>query len=1556
MKKKFIQILMLLIAAVSVGSFVSCKDTSEDLYNELRTQALTENASLKEALNAYEQKLNDQIALYTRLEQELNAVKKDSLSKITAELGRQADLIAQLQADLDGKADQADLDALRALVDSLKNQISGEGGIVINLQNLIENDAAQDALIATLQSEISDLKSWKEKLEQWCDNNNFADVLDWMNKLQQEMTEAKDKINAAIAKAEEAKGVADSALELARLAYESAQTANAIANEAKTNAAIAQTTADSAKELATTANATANDALNKATEALTLARANKEAIDALTQLVNANKTQIDINTNDIAKNSEAIAKLIEDVAKNSEQISELNNTVSVLSEQVKKALDDASQALAQSTVNMNDITYLKTYVENLKELIDKLQNADSDTNDQLADILDRLCCLDAQLATMEATVGLLTTANIVYLAEAKCYADQQIALLKDWVLDQIKVELTDYLKKDDIDLTKYVTKEEIANYVTKAEAANYATKAELEKLTEKFGQYTTTENLNKLLEALKAEMTSAMTEADAALKVALLNLIDEKISELDIASIRERIKANEVDIEWLKNQLSDLSGKMDGFISREEFESWKDQIHGEITQIGNQQGNTNIAEFLNGWTLTITTDLTKTLNEKLAELKEELKSEITADIAKTLVDDYHFITEDDITGLAEALALLETYKDKLAALDGYEERIKALEDKILDLAGLEAKVNLLESTAITMDDLADYIKAEDVAKLLNDYVKKDDLSGYATLAALDEYAKKSELAGYATKDDLNGYASKDDIKDFVTLNDVKKYLEDNGYGSPDLSKFLTLEKFAEEKADILSKISANTTEINKIKSTLETVTSDISTMKSDISTLQTDVQTVKDDLDKLEKKMNEELDKIKSDVTALQNKLAKQVTGITIQHTVNPMFGSFNIPAGIQSNVLLAYYGVPFNDIEFPTYKTGNYGERADQAFTSEEIDLLKEMGLEVFEAAANMPLLAEDGNAGKVYMTINPNTADLDGLKLSIVNSLDKEAPIKLKPIKKSDEKLMWGYTRADNGFYEADAYVDAKTVMNSSNNGIVLTREEIKEAFKDIKEKITEVVKSKDTNLPMSDLAIDIYSVIRDMKAEKSGLKCTYTTTEADATETEHSVYSEYSLLSTFLNPLNLNTGKDFNFKTMPGYEAVVNLFNKLASKAKDKVHTAFNELNSSDLIKKIVNLKIVEVKLKDLDPDMVAKFEITVGDEVTIDGLTYHMVLGAGTNVPVKYAPGLKVNGTTVGIPSEYLINPSNPEVTTATLVINGNVTSGTDGVVPMQLVIPVKNDADTKYVWYDMSEVSDFVAELTPDNVIVIDGTNVARFTGSSFTSLATSINLSKMIDLSSGTTPTLKLEFTYDLRDEMQTIWGYTQDAVASVNDMIQDIKSILDEFNDTLAKINSYEGKINSEIDNVVDNYLMKYLDKINNTVVGFVNSFNRRLQPFMVASTSKGFKQVSAFKEYPTVLSSDVTLYPTTRTLELIAPIARKHVAVTNVFSDDLSKSVQAGTLSKSLMSAVNTGDLNKVFDGNKRMIEASGMEKNYVYEVAYSVLDFDGNMATHRYYIKIQ
>ena len=50
MKKKLIQILMLLVVAVSIGAFVSCKDTNEDLYNELRNQTSVGDQTLAERL------------------------------------------------------------------------------------------------------------------------------------------------------------------------------------------------------------------------------------------------------------------------------------------------------------------------------------------------------------------------------------------------------------------------------------------------------------------------------------------------------------------------------------------------------------------------------------------------------------------------------------------------------------------------------------------------------------------------------------------------------------------------------------------------------------------------------------------------------------------------------------------------------------------------------------------------------------------------------------------------------------------------------------------------------------------------------------------------------------------------------------------------------------------------------------------------------------------------------------------------------------------------------------------------------------------------------------------------------------------------------------------------------------------------------------------------------------------------------------------------------------------------------------------------------------------
>ena len=104
------------------------------------------------------------------------------------------------------------------------------------------------------------------------------------------------------------------------------------------------------------------------------------------------------------------------------------------------------------------------------------------------------------------------------------------------------------------------------------------------------------------------------------------------------------------------------------------------------------------------------------------------------------------------------------------------------------------------------------------------------------------------------------------------------------------------------------------------------------------------------------------------------------------------------------------------------------------------------------------------------------------------------------------------------------------------------------------------------------------------------------------------------------------------------------------------------------------------------------------------------------------------------------------------------------------------------------------------------------------------------------------------------------------------------------------------------------------------------------------------------------TGLTKDIKFFATSQTMELIVPMARKHVAVTNVFKGDAS--AQDGNSDcKSKLTAANSGEkMNVVLDGNERVIELNGLASGYVYEIAYSALDFHGKIAARKYYIKIK
>ena len=219
-------------------------------------------------------------------------------------------------------------------------------------------------------------------------------------------------------------------------------------------------------------------------------------------------------------------------------------------------------------------------------------------------------------------------------------------------------------------------------------------------------------------------------------------------------------------------------------------------------------------------------------------------------------------------------------------------------------------------------------------------------------------------------------------------------------------------------------------------------------------------------------------------------------------------------------------------------------------------------------------------------------------------------------------------------------------------------------------------------------------------------------------------------------------------------------------------------------------------------------------------------------------------------------------------------------------------------------------------------------------------------------------PTDKKTFHFtksvDLRGAVEELWGNAQSAIGNVNTMLGQLRDIVAEVNNLLQKVNSYEDKITGTVDNYIDK-VRSFIDKINSKGVALINSLNSRFQPFMVVSTPKGLKRLSGSKSYPTVLSGDIYLHPVSQTMELFVPFARKHVAVTNVFKGEAS--AQGGDSDcKAKLQAVNEkGNFNKVLDGTVRQVRMSGLEKGYVYEVAYSALDFEGKMATRKYYITI-
>ena len=830
---------------------------------------------------------------------------------------------------------------------------------------------------------------------------------------------------------------------------------------------------------------------------------------------------------------------------------------------------------------------------------------------------------------------------------------------------------------------------------------------------------------------------------------------------------------------------------------------------------------------------------TKTEANGLLDGKADAKnvySKVDIDGMITTINN-HFVTlESQVNTVAananEALQRAKNDSIWIKALEGVVADNKTeLEGKITNLASL---VNGNTTTiANVKKDLVDYIAENNLC-----------IDSLASVTKALDVAIKTAEANYKAADVLlNDQIVALDGR--ITSVEAKITVVETAYAAAD--------KTLQDNIDALAtKVTANTASINTLSSKIDDLTG----------------------------RMND-----------VEEALKSLITGVLVQATDNPVFGSVLLPIGISSNVLMAYYGTNDNPIIFPTTATGN-NVKASETLTSGDWSMISS-GLTQFKKTGNSTLISDaDDNAGTLYVTINPNTVNFAGQQLNLVNSKDAESGVKLSTLKKeNDTELKFGYTRAttDNGFYSTKAKVTADQIDNVKIN----ITSGLQSAFKS-------VLQNRDA-ASVETLASKLYSQFSGI-ASAQALKASWNTKSNGKTIT-HSTYSYYNIAATAIKPLSFSFLQDLDVQTLPGVDKAKNLINRVAT----GIHSRIPVHLMSNITKDIQNLTIKEIEIKDLTPDQLALFEVSIDTTIVISGKDY--TIDFHESVPVN------VN-------------------VTATTDINTTVTTSVAG---------------SRYSVYDaVGNVVGYVD--IPD--VDATGSIADKFNTTGTASGTANIDLSKTVHFDGQS---VRIWLTRDLSGAAEELWGSVQGQLGDVNTMLSQVKTIVADANDLISAANEKLADVDGYIDTIV-NKLYSYIDKINDKLCNLINSVNSRIQPVMfVSNTSTGLKKASTAKGAPTIIgSAAANLIPTTFTAEVVAPAYKKHVAVTNVFAGN-SKSAQGGDSNcLAALKYVNAQDnVNTVVDGLTRSIYVT-FKPGFVYEIAYSALDYSGKISIHKYYVK--
>lgn len=390
--------------------------------------------------------------------------------------------------------------------------------------------------------------------------------------------------------------------------------------------------------------------------------------------------------------------------------------------------------------------------------------------------------------------------------------------------------------------------------------------------------------------------------------------------------------------------------------------------------------------------------------------------------------------------------------------------------------------------------------------------------------------------------------------------------------------------------------------------------------------------------------LNHRLDSVSCSLDkALNTLLEQKLDGITVNATENPVTGYWNASfTGLNLKLASSFYGIPAEGWEPGTFWGGENGIKKNEC-------------------------LGKNGNAGFLYVSLNPTEIDPSLVKVELVNSQGEPAKgFELGDIEKTDKVLTFGTKAASaNGFYQVPVIAS-----DPQNDGVEFDKGALAAAAKNV---LNELRNPKENNLDLSMIASALYKNIPVLTAY--GVKAEYYLYNPDTQNLElkktvkHAV-SDYDIAAFAVKPVSFNFLKD----------------NATLDKLSDWAVEKFRLPSLSSKLNKFADALDVQVSLSEDKKKVnvytvVALMDVTAQPDPTTKSVWFYKKNG-------EKIEGSEIKNAKVSLVTTTTLNVAKPDGTTEPHVQNVYKITTTDSTIADVVaelntqiagkLLPIKND--------------------------------------------------------------------------------------------------------------------------------------------------------------------------------------------------------------------------------------------------------------------------------------